>query len=333
MGIFSQLRNNNDKYLTPWKSRSLREKVTSVIPLLISLLVLAALLTFFRGYDLLAQVNLPLLFLALAISFAINGFLGTHKWRTVISLSGIHTGFWELWRIWVGLFPMTFFMPFQTGHALYAVALKKAKRLNWVQALETVGYDKYLSLVGTFCLIALGQSVIDPDHVLANDWILLGSLGVLVFYLLDDYALRLMSKFAFFRERSKLVHRQCGLGKKLYLLALGTLYQSSDLISFYLACRCLGIEVAPLALLGVFPVILLLTYVPITFSGIGAREGLIVLFMSVYLNYDQALAAGLLVDFLEYLAPSLIGLLCLRHLLRIFAMRSEPEEPSVDTQA
>ena len=297
--------------------------VAGVLPILVSVVLLAILLFRVENLGVLLEIRRPYLPLALAASLTINVFFGAYKWRRVIALSGIRTGYWEIWRIWVGLYPITFLMPFQSGHVLYAIALKKAKNVSYFAAFESVGYDKYLNVVATVALIAVGQFVIDPDHVLARRWIMAGALAVVAFYLLDFRILRALSRFEFVRRNSRLVGAKQGPVAKLVLLGLAMIYQSSDLISMYLAFLMLGATAPPQVILGVYPIIVLLSYVPVTFSGFGAREGLIALWMSRHLGYDQAIATGLLIDFLEYLAPALFGLVAFHHVYRLLTRASD----------
>jgi len=286
-------------------------RLTRFVPVLISIALLAVLLSHFEGFDLLLGIHVPLFALAVVISLALNAFVGAYKWRSVMGLSDIRAGYWEIWRLWLGLYPITFIMPFQSGHVLYAVALKKAKNVSYFAAFESVAYDKYLNVVATVALIGLGQIFIDPTHMLSNIWIALGALAVIAFYLADRHVIRALSSLEFVQRRSRLFQGDKSLGKKIYLLILATIYQSTDVISMFLACRCLGIDVSFLSIFGIFPIVHLLSYVPLTFMGFGAREGLIVLTMGGLLTYDQSVASGLLVNLLEYVVPALFGLVAL----------------------
>jgi uncharacterized membrane protein YbhN (UPF0104 family) len=82
---------------------------------------------------------------------------------------------------------------------------------------------------------------------------------------------------------------------------------------------CLGVSISFFQALAVFPIVLLLSYVPITFSGFGAREAFIAFFMAHLLTYDQSIASGLLVDFTEYIAPALFGLVFFHQLVKVLS--------------
>lgn len=287
------------------------------LPLLGSAVLLILIVRNFNGYGLLTSINLPLLLLALGISLFLNLFFASFKWWLVIISSGIKARFSEILKLLAGLLPATFFAPFQSGHLLYALGLRNAKKVSTFRAFECVAYDKWLSLVGTFLLIALGQVIIPGDHALSHPLILLASVAVVLIFFADRLVFRLLGRFRYFRQRSFFLQHPMGIWRKLGLLLCALVYQCSDTISMYFACLGLGLEINPKLLFGAFPVILLLTYLPVSISGFGVRENLIVFFFASALTYDQAISSGLVVDLLEYIAPALFGIMALPHTLRI----------------
>lgn len=164
--------------------------LSRILPLLFSIILLGYFLSQFKGYDLFFRISLPYFALALLISLVLNAFFGAYKWRSVMRLSDIQLSYWETWKLWVGLYPITFVMPFHAGHLLHAIALKKMKDINYFEAIESVGYDKYLNVVATFCLIGIGWLVAKPLHAMARTWILVCALSVVAFYLVDFRVIR-----------------------------------------------------------------------------------------------------------------------------------------------
>ena len=67
---------------------------------------------------------------------------------------------------------------------------------------------------------------------------------------------------------------------------------------------------------GAFPVLLLLTYAPVTISGLGIREPLVALFFAGAMKPDLGIGVGLLIDLVEYAIPALVGIVALPPLLR-----------------
>ncbi|MBZ0272957.1 flippase-like domain-containing protein [bacterium] len=300
-----------------------RRSWTGLVPVLVSLLLLGALLTHFTGGDLLARVSAGWLVLALAASFFLNNLVGALKWREVLRLSRIQASYRELFPLWCGLQTASFFMPFQSGHLLYVLAIRKIKNLNLVEAAETIAYDKYLSAVGTCALIAGGQFLLPAGW----PWPRLlvgGAAGAFVIaFFFDTRILRLAGRIEWIARRSRLVGHDASVAQKLRLLALAVVYQSSDVVTFYLAFRAMAIPVDTAVAVGAFPLVLLLSYVPITFSGIGAREALIVLLIGRALSFDESVASGIFVDLVEYVWPALAGVVFVRGLLRLLPRRAE----------
>ena len=79
------------------------------------------------------------------------------------------------------------------------------------------------------------------------------------------------------------------------VLGTSLIYQSSQVLMFGLIFRALDLPVPIAAVIAFAPAVLMLQVLPITFSGLGVREGALVLFLHSFgVSNAQALAAGLL---------------------------------------
>lgn len=289
-----------------------------LLPVAVSAGLLAFIWNEFGELSILRDANWGLVAVAAALSITINVYVGAFKWRQTIALCGIEVSARDVRRLWTGLLPATFFTPFQSGHLLYAVALWRGSRATIVEATECVAYDKYLSLIGTFGLVAVGQAFLPEGHVAGRWWILAGSIAAVVAYFLDGLVLKLLGRIAWFRERSRLLRRPVSAATKLRLLLLAMFYQSSDTFSALLVVVALGGgDLWTVA--GAVPIGMLLSYVPITVSGFGAREALFVWLLTGAVSAEHAVGVGLGVDVLEYVGPALFGLVSLRFLLTTLA--------------
>ena len=310
-------------------ARETLSKFGRYLPLVVTLVLLVPILLYFDGFHLLEQADVPILLLGVLVALSFDATFAAFKLWVVVRLVGPRPGYGKLLKLHLGLLPAVFFAPFQSGHLLTIVALRNSLALPAFQALECVAYDKWLSLVGTFALIAIGQALVPADHPLSNVPILLAGLGVVALYLADGLVFRLLGRFRFIRERSALLVRPVGLVKKLGLLLFATVYQSSDAISMLFACWCLGLPIEPALVFGVFPVVLLITYVPLSFSGFGVRENLVVLFLGAALTDSGAASAGLLVGLFNYVAPAVLGLVALPYVLRVLSRGRKGAEEDV----
>lgn len=297
--------------------------VLRFVPLLVSVAACAYMLRRFEGYELLGRLDPMLLAVAVLWSITANLSFGAVKWWRVARLMDIDVGFVETFRLWVGLFPAVFLTPVQAGNLLYVAALRNKKNLSTFHALECVAYDKVTSLVGAVAWLAVGQLILPREHALRHPLILVGGALLVAAFLAERPLLKLMAKISFLKERSRLMQHPVALRHKPGLLVLALLQQSTDVTTFVLMLMAMGIDVDLRFVVGAYPVVLLIAELPISFSGFGVREQLIALTFGAMLSYDQAIAAGLMVDGIEYILPALVGLPALPHVLRVMAAGKE----------
>ncbi len=282
----------------------------------------------FDGWSIFRAADPGWLALALALALLLDVGVGAVKWWWILRRLGQPLALADVWRVWTGLLPMTFFAPLQSGHALYPVALSRALGVPGAVAVESVVYDKGVSLASTFALIAVGQLLLPEAHPWARWWIA-GGAGLAALAFVVDAPLRaLLRQIPGLAARSVLLSRPLPLRDRLGLLLVGMVYQCSDSLSVWLGALALGLPLSPELALGAFPLALLASYVPLTFSGFGVREPAAALVLGTALTWDQGVAAGLAVDGLEYVAPALVGLVCLPWLLRRMARPSAAGTPS-----
>lgn len=92
-------------------------------------------------------------------------------------------------------------------------------------------------------------------------------------------------------------------------LLLSVLVQFSGFAAVYILARGLGQNIPFLSILVYLPLIILISTIPISISGLGVREGAFVLFFSVIGVSPEAAAAVSLSWFISILVGSLIGLI------------------------
>ncbi len=295
---------------------------------LLSLVVSAALLAYlYRAYFAEARtLDIRWAWFAggAALALALNYGLGALKWHWVLQLHGIDLPRAQVVRLWVGLYPIAFLFPFQTGHLLYARAVEKLAGTSFGLGFRAMLFDKGLNVLATLLLIVSGQLILAPEHPLSHPLILLGA-GVPVgaFLLLRPRSLADRLPTSWRRSRAWLEGLDLDLGfvQKLKLLLLSGVYQSTDVLSALVAGLAINAQADPLAVLGAFPVIVLLSYVPAAFEGIGAREAFAVLWLAGSFSQAEAATLGFLVSLMEYAIPAACGLVCLRFALSAVALR------------
>lgn len=286
------------------------------VPYGITLILLVGISLYSDGFEVAFKARWDYLAAAVVLSLLLNVGLASVKLWALLRAFGLSIPLGRVTGMIMGLLPATFFMPFQSGHLLYAVALRGEKQVDTITAVETIAFDKYLTLLGTFVLVFLGWFLLPGGHFLARPWIPVAAAAAISTLWLGRPLRALWRRIPFLRDHSMMVERSLGTPRKLGLLAMATAYQASDVATMWFACRALGIEIDALLLAGVFPIVLLLSYLPVTISGLGVREPLVAMFYAGVMSRGQGIGAGLLIDLVEYVAPALFGILALPSLLR-----------------
>lgn len=292
--------------------------LTRLAPVAVSAVLLILVARSFAGQDLLARMDLACLGVALALSAASNTFLSAWRWWLALRLAGAPLGYRATWRLWTGLLPLTFLAPLSSGHALYAVALRTrwqaltGRAVPWLRAIEAVAYDKLLALLGVVVVVLGGQLVLPAGHPAARVEIVLACLAGVAIYAFDRPLGRLVARLPGLRGRTRVLVAPIPLATKALMLGVATAGHAAELVTVWLAARGLGLEVPAAELLGVFPLVTLLAYLPISYSGFGVREASAAWLLTAAVGYDGGVSIALVVDLVEYVWPAFVGLAFVR---------------------
>ena len=296
--------------------------IRGVVPVAVSLALLSLLAWKFDGWSALRNVDLRLLVIGAGVALLLDCGLAAVKWWWITRLLGLQIPFRRAWLMLNASRPLAFFMPFQSGQALPAIALARIEGVSYFVAAESIILDKANSLVSLFALAAVGQLLLPTGHPLQQTWILaLAILPVVALFFMDPI-LSLAGRVPYIRERSHFLSHPLAWHQKLRLLGLSMVCQSAEMVSMFFACAALGLSVDPVVILAGYPAVCLLSLIPITFSGFGLRETLTVSFFSLAQvlpedsAFDAGVSAGLLVDLLEFVGPAVFGLVALPWLVR-----------------
>lgn len=249
------------------------------------------------------------------------------RWKQLLSVFQIKGRFRALFCIaQMGQFFMIF-LPGPTGddltRMLYISRLAKGRV---VEACTSVAIDRLIGLgsillLAVICIPSQWELLVSTftTHWMAVGIMIFGAITVAigVFFFLAGHPTRLwfQHQLRAFPARGcrDEVARIWGLLcdskpalARVITAAVGTQFLVCTM--FYLAGMAVGLHIPMLIWMGVVPIILAASAVPITIAGIGVREYLLVLFLGVLANVDQekALAASLIV-FAMILSVSLLG--------------------------
>jgi uncharacterized protein (TIRG00374 family) len=268
----------------------------------------------------LIHANRRWLAIAAAVLFGSN-VLGSWQWGRLLAAAGIRIPFWKVCSYYhVGLF-FNNFLPAGIGGDIVRVVDASRHGPTRGAAVSTVVMDR---LIGTVAIAGVALVTTFPAIDRFHLWI--AYVAVVAFFAvsitlvwavfhprllptlermmariglgglkphLDDLALRL----AGFRNRRRLF---------IGLLAVAIVVQLSRVCVHILVARALGVRVAPLYFFLFVPLLAVIVSLPISFNGIGVREGAgIVLFGLVGVGRAQAFS----LQFTTYLVAVAVSLL------------------------
>lgn len=260
--------------------------------------------------------------LCTAIALFEEVLVGPLKWRFVVRDVGVPLSLREAILIRVGSQPVRAIAPLKSGEALPVAYLSRVHKLAVGLGAGTVVFEK---AVNAWSAIV---------HILV-------ALGLLGFWIAWP-ALALWTVIPFVRGPVRwLAGRVSGAGKVRKMagdtlqailsirpgtlalqLPLAIFFTGLEIVNTAVVLTVLGAEVPFAVVLLTVPISYFLNNVPVTFLGIGMREGFFVLMLSGLAGRAEALATGVLVTAFEYVVPTVVGLLFSRRFLA--RMTAEP---------
>lgn len=264
---------------------------------------------------------MPLIY-ALAISFITNCLLATFKWQFIVSRLGLTLTFREAFLIKMGSAPVKSLLPFRSGEASRVIYLKRRYNFSAALATGSILIELFLNILIFLCFIVIGGIIfkISLDGFI---YFITGGLGAVILIGLiasrttpRRWVRNLIARIPYPRLRGGLetfftLHRFFSSREMGMLILYSLLIQSGKLLTFYLIIRSFGLALPPLIYLVILPFSILISTIPITFLGIGIREGSLIKLIPIYSSIigTAVLGPALIFSLVEYLFPALLGLL------------------------
>ncbi len=258
---------------------------------------------------------------ALLISFTTNCLLAALKWQFIIARLGLILSFRETFLIKMGSAPLKSLLPFRSGEASRVIYLKRRHNLPLARATGSILIELFLNIIIFLIFIVLGGIIFD---VSLDGFIYLICIALVVVIVIGLIASRttprrwvrtLIHKLPYPRLRGGLetfftLHRFFSARDLGVLLLYSLLIQSGKLLTFYLIISSFGLALPPLIYFVILPFSILISTIPITFLGIGIREGSLIKLIPIYSSIAGAAVLGpaLIFSLVEYLFPALSGL-------------------------
>ncbi len=265
----------------------------------------------------------PLVFVgACCIALSEELLVGPFKWARVVAAVGPALSFREALLIRLGSQPIRSVAPLKTGEAAAVVYLSRVHDMDVATATSTVLFEKAVNLWATVFLISVGLSLagVELAPVLVVAWLVLpflrGPWRALAdalrgrFGRVGPFAAGLLDAFLSLPPRELAMQ-----------LPLAVLFTGLEVVNSWWLLTVLMVDVSFATVLVVVPISYFLNNVPVTVLGIGMREGLFVVALAGLAAPATLFAAGVAVSIVEYVVPTLVGLLALPRFLSAVAQR------------
>jgi hypothetical protein len=256
--------------------------------------------------DIFQVSNKSLIILSAAILF-ISPLIAALRWKIVLNLLGLKVNFSDAAKIYLANYPISKVTPANSGDALRAFyfrdKLPASKQLGGVlsERLFDIAVLAILSLIGAI-ITRLETIAYLNIAILAGIAAFFVFAPKLKFNLGSKWNERINNFFYFFKILLK-------NPKPLLLIAVITvIIWLNILIHIKLSFLAFNADVPFISILTIQPVAIFVGLLPITFSGIGAREPAMIFLYSKLVAIPTALTVGLVYSFV---AQILISIFCL----------------------
>lgn len=247
-----------------------------------------------------SEINI-FLFLLASFVYIVSSYISTLRWRlfipanSSISLSNL----FSLYMI--GCFFNIFLPGIIGGDAIKILLIRRTIGLK--EAIGSVFLERY---IGFFALLILGILFLSIFYKkISETWTIYLVPLIFILFLLGTFILYILRKSPFLIE---IREYSLGLNKKVFLKAFiySLFVQLVVMISVYMICLGLNVNVKFYEVVIYLPIIILLATLPISISGIGVREWGFLVFFGSSVGDEKAIAVSLL-WFLSVTFASLLG--------------------------
>lgn len=231
------------------------------------------------------QLSVTVWSMAIGLFLLLSTFAAS-RWYCLARIIGL-PGRWRAYLTYyfIGLF-FNLFLPTNVGGDVFKVLLVSKEQNGILRGASSVLGERLIGLFTMFCMGA-GALALYPHHILSGkyDWLFygngLGIVALLFFVPLLAYLLRVVRPVLYQKMAVLLEVRRSP--KVLLKLALISMAVNGVVITMItLLAVNLGITLHPSYYFAIYPLMALVTLLPISFNGVGLREGAFVFFLSLH---------------------------------------------------
>lgn len=262
--------------------------------------ILFSKIDFFNVINTIKNINLLMLLIAVLFSFIFTFVLIPLKWKLVLDYIKCNISFKEAFFIHVSALPISYIMPFKSGDLIKSLYLKRQNELSFKKATSTLVFDNAMDLFTLLLFTFLAFILLSVQL----PYLLYFGFSVMAFALVCVIIIAKKLPSDFFYS-----FKVISLNRTLFVFTLSIIGFFLSFISVYFTFLSINVTIPFLEIMFYFPIITLITMIPVTVSGFGTREAATVVFLSNYAAPEILLSAGILRSLIIVVLPSLASLL------------------------
>lgn len=292
------------------KKNILNSVLRSLLALVITLAILFVILTRLdpqKVWRIIISSDLKWILSAVAITSILPVFCAL-RWYTVVLAMDCSIRFGPSLRVTLAAFPLNSFLPSKAGDFIKAAFLHRHG--GFVPLAGSVLFERLVDMVVLTTMSVLGSIWLNQLAIfllaLCCAAVIIGVILCLAF----AHRLRVPGKLQQkAKDLGKAARAVTKRGKTLGLVVTWSLLNwLGAMVETYCIFQAIGSPVPLTTILAVLPLAIFVGLLPITISGMGTRDGALVLLLISVVEAESALAAGLLYTATSYWFLALIGL-------------------------
>jgi uncharacterized membrane protein YbhN (UPF0104 family) len=282
--------------------------------------------------NILLNINLHTFFTAILIAFLTNFGVSAIKLKGILTKLGLPLNIREILFIKLGSIPLVATFPLRTGDLSKVAYLNKVFAFPANQGIASVILDLGGNLIALSFMLLFG-TLLYPLHFTEQKSSIITIIALFMFMLpffiysrnnirTDN---REEAKKALSGKVKKALHdflsnfRKIGPMNAFFIVGLSSIQMFGELLVFFLISKSLGLLIPFKSMLFFFPLINIISRLPVGFLGVGPREATVIIFFLAFAEKVQLLSLGMLYSLVEYVFPAMLGLIFLPFFVKKFS--------------
>ena len=280
-------------------------------------------------FSIIRQVNLRILSESILISVVLNIFVDVEIRRRIWLYMNYALSYKEAFFLRMGSMPFKVIPSFKDTGIVPALYLKKFYNMPIIEGVLSNVIANIFNLIAILLFITFGYmfygirtSTIDqyPLYLFIVLMLIFVVFILLYSFLINQKIGKRILFYLCFSKTSKyytILQKNMDIWKSLpaqettFLLVYSILFQIGELLIFFVLSKAYHLAIPFTAILLYVPLAIIISNLPVTFTGFGVREGAFVIFFLNFGTKETLFALGTVVFFVNKLVPLFVGFLLL----------------------